>query len=139
MTDGSRCPRSSKCQSDNRDCSFPVAAIRQVEKARDTVLYASSYTPVNVSSSGISSSDTEPESDKLKPECKKALRRCFLLYIFCNLASFLRLASSDSIAEFISCGGQESCIMLLHYAYWKFHRAVKKLLFLVAIDKRQLR
>ena len=29
--------------------------------------------------------------------------------------------------------------MLLHYAYWKLNRAVKKLLFLVAIDKRQLR
>ena len=28
--------------------------------------------------------------------------------------------------------------MLLHYAYWKFYRAAKKLLFLVAIDKATL-
>ena len=90
VTHGSRCPHSSKCQSDSYDCSFPIAAIHQVEKARDT-LRQQLYTPANVSSSGIGSSDTEPESVKLKRECKNALRHCFLLYIFCNLTSFLNL------------------------------------------------
>ena len=99
VTHGSRCPHSSKCQSNSHDCFFPIAAIRQAEKARDT-LRQQLYTPVNISWCDISSSNTEPELDKLKRECKNALRRCFLLYIFCNLASFLRLASSDSIAEF---------------------------------------
>ena len=98
VTHRSRCPCSSKCQSDSHDCSFPIAAIRQAEKARDT-LRQQLNKPANVSSSDISSSDTEPESDKLKRECKNALRRCFLLYIFCNVASFLRLASSNYIAE----------------------------------------
>ena len=56
---------------------------------------------------------------------ERAPSRIYFVH-FAYLASFLRLASPDSFAEIFSCGGEYSCIILPHYAYWKFHRAVKK-------------